>query len=169
VPQGKAHEAWNIMDVKNVHEFQAMVLDGFRAELQAVRDAFGVLAGGDELEDFALAGRQPIEGAPVGIFSRGRGFFRREAGFHQAQSLQGGLGSFRAHFSVFGTGLGVLGAGFSLFGAGLGQFRPNFREFGAGFSLLGAGFRGLSAAFGLFGASFGPPGAGLRKRKFPGG
>jgi hypothetical protein len=157
------------MNIKNVHEFQAVVLDGFRAELQAVRDAFGVLAGGDELKDFALAGRQPIEGAPVGIFARGRGAFRRDAGFHQAQSLQGGLGSFGAHFSVFGTGLGVLGAGFGLFRAGFGEFRPDFREFGAGFSLLGAGFRGLRAALGLFGTSFGPPGAGLRKRKFPGG
>src|SRR5208282_1885463 len=49
---GKTHQARNIMKVQGVHQLHTMVLDGFGADLQDLGNLFGVLAFGDELEDF---------------------------------------------------------------------------------------------------------------------
>jgi hypothetical protein len=46
------------MNVQAIHQLLAMVFDGFRTDVQGVRDLFGVFSYGNELEDFALPGRQ---------------------------------------------------------------------------------------------------------------
>ena len=51
------------MDVQAVHKLHAMVFDGLGADLQDRGDLLGVLAFGDELEDFALPDRQLFERA----------------------------------------------------------------------------------------------------------
>ena len=55
------------MNLQAVHQLHAMVFDGLGADLQDLADLFGILAFGDELENFALPARQVFERAfPVG-------------------------------------------------------------------------------------------------------
>ncbi len=62
-PQSKTHQTRNIMNVQATHQFHAVVFDGLGADLQDFGNAFGVLAFGDELENFALPARQLFERA----------------------------------------------------------------------------------------------------------
>src|SRR5580658_7657619 len=106
--QGQAHQTRHIMDVEAAHQLDAMVFDGLGADLEDVGDAFGILAFGNELENFALAGCQLFErafpdgdsfqwkhpGQPAGNFlaevnlplhhpAQGGGQFRRGRHFEQ--------------------------------------------------------------------------------------
>ena len=83
------------MNVQAVHKLHAMVFDGLWADLQDRGDLLGVLALGDELEDFALAARQLLEWAfLVGNcfqrkpFQESRGDFPRQINFFASDTLQ---------------------------------------------------------------------------------
>jgi hypothetical protein len=111
---GKAHQAWNIMNLQAVHQLHAMVFDGLGADLQDLGYLFGVLAFGDELENLALTPRQLVEWAfPVSkrfqgkFFEKSRGDFLTQINFRANHPLQDRL-------DLLGSRLGLLSSGFGL-------------------------------------------------------
>lgn len=51
------------MHVQAIHQFHAVVFNGLGADLQDLGNLLGVLAFGDQLENFALPARQLLERA----------------------------------------------------------------------------------------------------------
>jgi hypothetical protein len=158
---GKAHQAWNIMNLQAVHQLHAVVFDGLGADLQDLGYLFGVLAFGDELKNLALTPRQLVEWAfPVSnrfqgkFFEKSRGDFLTQINFLVNHPLQDRL-------DLLASRLGLLGSDFSLFCARLRQFRPGFslfrpslRRFCPGFGLLGSRLGLLGSGFGLLNPRF---------------
>ena len=135
------------MDVQAVHKLHAMVFDGLWADLQERGDLLGVLAFGNQLENFALPDRQLFERVfPVGDrmqrkpFQEWRGESLTRVNFIVNHPLQGG-------FDLLGSRFGLLSSNFGL-------FRARFRQFCPGFGPLSACLRQFCPAPGLLGPRF---------------
>lgn len=143
------------MKVQAGHQLHAMILDGLGTDFEDVRDLFGVLTFGDELENFALAARQLFERIGLAVNSRDGKLFVEPCGNIPPQVAFRMNRIFQRRLCLFGSRLGLLGPDFSLFRtrlcpfcAGFGLLRARLGRFGPRLGLLGA-------RLGLFGSDFG--------------
>src|SRR5262249_54921669 len=55
------HEPGDVVDVQSRHELRAVGLDGLDGKAKAVSNVLGGIALGDQLQDLALAGGEPLQ------------------------------------------------------------------------------------------------------------
>jgi len=159
------------MQVQASHQLHPMIFHSLGADFENVRDLFGVLAFGDELENFALAGRQLFEWTfLVGDFNHGsvgeksRGCYRKRISSLVQALFQSRLRLFGPRLSLLCSDFGLFGPGLRLLGPGLGLLRACLCRFGPGLGLLGSRLRLLGAGFRLLNSRLVP---GFARRLIP--